>query len=224
MKLSAVEVRKAVTEQLVGIVDPVLSPFGFKRSRAGRKYSRARGESIQNVEVFSNAPRHRDDPRIAHLSGDVVVVVPEVNQVAQSLAAGDRWLLPAPDITLGVPIGFTGPKHSYQEWEVASLDAIPVALASLSQFLVEYTIPFLDKYATARDIARGYDETDRRLSTGGGSVIRIAAAYICAGDTGRAIEYLKARAERDERLARKLGPPLAAIADLAKSAAPIREE
>lgn len=164
---------------LTPYLDSLLVQRGFSRRSQSAKYSRKLGAARQTIEVVADR-RHRGDA-LAVIQPWIEVAMPEIDGVLLMMADG----LPTPPTgTLRQPASFTSFDDEAGHWDLPSEAQAPRIAALVGQFLLKWTVPFLDEYFRPADVIRSVEQRDERVVRDRNQILRgVAAALAVLGPT-----------------------------------------
>lgn len=171
-------------------VDTLLISRQFTRGRSKTDYHRSLVDSTQSIDFNWTKARYSDDPSVLHLHPVLILDLPEVNSRVRDLVGDVTLIGNAIDTTLTMAIGLTGPERRLADWRVISEAFIGNIGTSVADFLNNWTLPFLEEYQNAEDLARGFERNDDRFPRGDIWLIKIAACYMLIGERPRAKKIL----------------------------------
>lgn len=176
--------REQISAALRDLMDPFFHSNGFDRAQNKMPvYRRNVGDALQTVELTVEMRPGDDALALAAIYPWLTVSMPEVDQLLGQMTADDVGLLPG--VTHGIlrqPIEFTSEKRASGRWYVYGIDNLPVISVLLSQFLNEWTLPFLSDYKFVTDILEADERKDGRVLRDRAQMLRVvAAAYLARG-------------------------------------------
>lgn len=197
MPLTAKDAKAKLLALLEFDLDSALTPHGFTRSPKDTIYPRRHRAARQQIELFAQRPNNSDPRTEALVQTWVSIELDAIVEPALEMVGGKRDELgDAPARILRMPTGFTTPKRAGDSWRVQSAEDWKEFAREFAATCKAYVVPFLDEYGDAEAFARGWDRGDPRLVfLEDVWVIKLAAAYVVAGERG------KARALVEEKLA-----------------------
>jgi hypothetical protein len=150
----------------------------FTISRGLGKYSRAKGSAKQRIWIMLRMPTYSDDLNIAHVTGAVSIIMPNVNSVAWELSGHNEDLLGGREYTLSHQLGIVGPDNTLREWHVREPNDFDSAVRELAGYISLYVVPYLDRYTDAESLVDGFRDHDKRLRFDRPLFLYVAAALL----------------------------------------------
>lgn len=175
------EIKACLIANLEATLDPYMAKHGFSRSAKGLIYKRQLQGSTQTIDVTLQI-HPKDNPNAAAAVYPVMeVLVPAVDRVLEDMIGDNLGLLEG--VTKGLsnqPIEFTSNKAEKARWFVYQPDSVPGIVESIRAFIERWTMPFLDVYATPKDIVAADEREDSRMVADRAHRMRVvAAALVC---------------------------------------------
>jgi hypothetical protein len=176
--------RDIVTRQLLKRLpaefDACLASAGFQRAANSLEYARVLPDGTQHFKlVFDVNPRY-EVRALAHVLPQIRFVSPELNQRVLDMMGTYPSLEDKNGVTYRVQIQNAAPRDvriAAPRWCVFDDASAGECLVSIREFVNRWSLPFLDKYTSIAELARGYEEHDDRLPHDRRFVLFMVAAY-----------------------------------------------
>lgn len=173
------EIKACLIANLEALLDPYMAEQGFTRRPKSLVYKRQYQGSTQSIDVTVQI-HPKDNPNAAAaIYPRMEVHVPAADRVLEDMVDGNLGLLEG--VTKGLsnqPIDFTSQKAEKGRWYVYQPDSVPEIVKTIRAFIERWTMPFLDVYATPRDIIAAEERKDGRMVTDRAHLMRIVAAAL----------------------------------------------
>ena len=192
------DVLQTVRSCLASELDTRLQEFGFSRRANSLIYQRRLSDASQRIDVFIEL-RPRDNlEAAAAMYPWLEVRIPIVDELVSVMTDGDVSLAPwlrgkSPGesvTTLREPIEFTSAKAASARWFLYQPDSVLSTVIEAREFLRRWTLPFLNAYATPKDMCEAYDRDDARVINIHATKLRVVAAMVLCGRTADAVRVM----------------------------------
>lgn len=192
------DVLQSVRSCLASELDTRLKELGFGRRANSLIYQRRFSGASQRIEV-SVELRPRDNlEAAAAIYPWLEVCIPIVDELVSVMTDGDESLTPglrgkssgASVTTLREPIEFTSAKAASARWFLYQPDSVRGTVIEAGEFLEHWTLPFLNAYATPKDMCEAYDRDDERVINTHATKLRVVAAMVLCGRTADATDVM----------------------------------
>jgi hypothetical protein len=186
------EIRKCLCANLHKELDPCLAKLGIVRPTKTLIYRRELAQAVQKVEtVVEIHPADRPESAAAVYPW-LDVTIPAVEKIFLNFAETDAlWPAGLAGVTLREPIEFTSAKAMQARWFIFQPDSVPAVVSGLKSFLLRWTIPFLDEYATTVDVCEAYDRGDPRVTNDRTHRLHVVAAMLLSGRKMDAVKIME---------------------------------
>ena len=173
-------------------LDDLMAQHGFSRKERSLNYARKYRGATQKIETDPELGP-RDSPHAAAAVYPYMhVTIPSIDRTLEEMIGEELGLLAG--VTRGLsfqPIEITSQKSEEARWFVFQPDSVPDIVQNLGRFLMRWTLPFLDEFATAEDVVAAYDRADGRIIVDRAQLMRVVAAALVDGRIGYATELME---------------------------------
>jgi hypothetical protein len=191
------EIKACVRSALEELADQALLAEGFRRKRNSLIYHREINDAMQRIEVYiEHHPTDRRDAAAA-VYPYLTVAVDDINKLVESMVKGDRVLGGNFDRTLHQPIDFTSHKKDVRaRWFIFQPESVPPIVEAMRDFVLKWTIPFLNKYTTVEAVGAiplqtiDFRSDDHDVHTQP-EVLRVVAAKVLCGRLEEAMSVME---------------------------------
>jgi len=171
------------------VLDPVLTPLGFRRPRRSLVYSRNFPGTKHEVDLsFDSSPRYAPEARM-HLLPSVRIRMPEVAQTALQMTK-DQFLFGKSDVIITHQMQNLAPNGEHRRWFVSDTSSCRLALDDVAAFFPRWVEPFLRDYTSPDYLLRQYEAGDKRPIQQNHFFVFVAACFVLRGQRDRAAQVL----------------------------------
>ena len=183
------DVKKKIIEMLEVYCDEALNKCGFKRKKNSMIYSRNIGTVKQKVEMVSFLHPSYAPNAAAHIYPWFTIYYPEVNKMAKDIFKNCFLIENLKDITIRQPIqlGTQSERWLLDDSNIRELGG------KIQSFLVEYTIPILNKLESIQSYIDMYESNDIGIVMDDIKYIFLICAYVVTNDYAKGKEVLEKR-------------------------------
>jgi hypothetical protein len=167
-----------------------MSTAGFKRRRDSLAYYRTTEDATQAIDVAIEHHPNDEPNAAAVIYPQYTIVMDRINETVEAMTDGSPQLGGRFDITLHGPIEWTSPKGVGARWYIYQCNSIPTVISSIRNFLVNWTIPFLDRFRRDNDLCSAKLEGDARDVHSQMDVLRVVAAKSLCGQSVEALAVM----------------------------------
>lgn len=182
MKYQKAEIKACTCHWLGKLVDEPLEQHGFKRKRTALVYLRKIENGIQKIDIAISHKPSECPNASAVIYPDYSIAMYKVNEIFQQMIEGQLELGGNLSTTLWGPIEWNSPKEISARWYIYQSDSVPEIVLAIVEYLLEWTIPFLDRYKTIEDISEAPTEGDHKVAITLEQILNVIAAKIICGN------------------------------------------
>lgn len=199
MRATRKEVKEMLAACLVTDMDEFMKEHGFGRRGTSLRYFRRLREATQVFTVYFDLNPRYEPGAVAHLLPMVHVTLPELNAEVLRMVGDDLHLIGGGvKVTFGQQIQNAAPREArlalpVTPWFVFDIDSAHRCIAWIRAFAAQWTVPFLDRYATAAALAEGYEQRDDCLLLDMRLLLIVAAAFTLSQQPAKAMQVLEGR-------------------------------
>ncbi len=191
MSSQKAEIKACTCHWLGELSDEPMASVGFFRPKHSLVYSRTVEDAADKIDVaIEHHPSEQPDAAAA-IYPQYTISMDVVNNVVEEMTGGDPQLGGQFSITMRGPIEWTSPKGIGARWHVYQPDSVSSAVSSLRDFLMEWTVPFLNKYRTPVDLCDAAIEGDDRDIHSQMEILRVVAAKVLCGRLAEALDVME---------------------------------
>ncbi|HPD48673.1 MAG: hypothetical protein ACOYIG_05890 [Acetivibrionales bacterium] len=190
MSKQQAEIKVCVCHWLGELVDEAVSVAGFVRRERSLAYRRATEDATQEIDVAIEHHPTEEHNAAAVIYPYYTVVMGKVNKTVKAMTGGDPQLGGNFDITLHGPIEWTSPKGLGARWYIYQPDSVHSAVSSMRDFIVKWTLPFLDRFRLHTDLCNALLEGDNP-DIHGMEILRVVAARVLCGQYAEAVTIME---------------------------------
>ncbi len=198
MRATRKDVKEMLSACLVTDMDGFMRDHGFGRRGSSLRYFRKLDEGTQVFCFhFDLNPRYAPGA-VAHLLPMVDVTLPELNTEVLRMVGDDLHLIVSMKATFQQQIQNAAPREARlalhaTPWYVFDHESAHRCIEWIREFAAQWTVPFLDTYATAAALAEGYERDNECLRLDSRLLLIVAAAYTLSGQPAKAMQVLEGR-------------------------------
>jgi hypothetical protein len=174
-------------------LDDTLVREDFSRAENSLQYSRTVDAGHQFLIVHFDFNPSSDPKAIALLLPLVRFVYPELNQRVLDMMLDMKTLSNANGWTINEQIVNAAPRdvRAGTWWFIYDHDSALKILATIREFIEQWTIPFLNKYTTVAALVDGFEQQDKCLPHDRRFWLFIIAAYTLLDQPAKAMQLLE---------------------------------
>ena len=181
MRTQKAEVRNSVCDSLLAQADEPLRERGFERRRGSLVYTRRLEGGNQKVHVAIEQYPSDEPDAAAAIYPWYILCLPDVNDVARAMVDDQTELGGDFAITFAGPIEWTAPTGVGARWYLYQPESVPGVIATVRDFVLAWTVPFLDRYRTPEDVANAAVEGEACAAHTHQDILRVIAAKTMCG-------------------------------------------
>jgi hypothetical protein len=191
MNVQRAEINTCVCHALLELADEALRAAGFFRRNRSLAYLRSTEDAAQEIDVFIDFHPVEQPNAAAVIYPQYTVVIDAINKTVEAMTGGDAQLGGNLGITLHGPIEWTAPKGIGARWYIYQPDSVPAAVSLMREFVIKWTVPFLDRFRRPIDLCGASLDGDSRDVYSQAEVLRIVAAKVLCGQRTEALELME---------------------------------
>lgn len=161
------------------------SQIGFRRNRDVGFY-RERNGVLQTIGFPHSS---HNEPYVKYYNVSIGVTFPTVMEIGEKLGCYTAG-------TIGISIGYLTPEKTFKTWRVAdntSNEEMSNIVSDMFRCVVNYAIPYLEKYSTMPNVIQGIELGTLANQTD--IIYNLPIFYLLCGEKEKAIRYVNERLE-----------------------------